>query len=300
MEQLTWNVASSQFFKVVLTGCACVVEERQLTAACGRKTDTYLRERGFEVFTAPEAFTILASNGLSLDYFATDGIENILKARGLKMEQLTWNVASSQFFKVVLTGCACVVEERQLTAACGRKTDTYLRERGFEVFTAPEAFTILASNGLSLDYFATDGIENILKARGLKMEQLTWNVASSQFFKVVLTGCACVVEERRLTAACGRKTDTYLRERGFEVFTAPEAFTILASNGLSLDYFATDGIENILKARGLKRWSSLHGTSPRSQFFKVVLTGCACVVEERQLTAACGRKTDTYFTRTWF
>ena len=146
-----------------------------------------------------------------------------------------------------------------------------LRERGFEVSTAPEAFTILASNGLSLDYFATDGIENILKARGLKMEQLTWNVASSQFFKVVLTGCACVVEERQLTAACGRKTDTYLRERGFEVFTAPEAFTILASNGLSLDYFATDGIENILKARGLpavllccvvySRWSSLHGTS---------------------------------------
>jgi hypothetical protein len=28
-----------------------------------------------EVFTAPEAFTILASNGLSLDYFATEGMD---------------------------------------------------------------------------------------------------------------------------------------------------------------------------------------------------------------------------------
>ena len=43
---------------------------------CGGKTtalarlSSYLRERGFEIFTVPEAYTILASNGFSLDYFA--------------------------------------------------------------------------------------------------------------------------------------------------------------------------------------------------------------------------------------
>lgn len=42
---------------------------------CEGKTTAYLRERGLEVFTAPESFTILASNGLSLDYFATEGMD---------------------------------------------------------------------------------------------------------------------------------------------------------------------------------------------------------------------------------
>ena len=35
---------------------------------------SYLRERGFEVITCPETFTILASNGMSLDFFATEGM----------------------------------------------------------------------------------------------------------------------------------------------------------------------------------------------------------------------------------
>jgi hypothetical protein len=46
-----------------------------LCLCCEGKTTAYLRERGLEVFTAPEAFTILASNGLSLDYFATEGMD---------------------------------------------------------------------------------------------------------------------------------------------------------------------------------------------------------------------------------
>jgi hypothetical protein len=35
---------------------------------------SFLRERGFEVITCPETFTILASNGMSLDFFATEGM----------------------------------------------------------------------------------------------------------------------------------------------------------------------------------------------------------------------------------
>ncbi len=38
------------------------------------RLSSYLRERGFETFTAPEAFTILASNGFSMNYFAVQGM----------------------------------------------------------------------------------------------------------------------------------------------------------------------------------------------------------------------------------
>jgi len=47
---------------------------------CGGKTtalarlSSYLRERGFETFTVPEAFTILASNGFSMNYFSVEGM----------------------------------------------------------------------------------------------------------------------------------------------------------------------------------------------------------------------------------
>jgi hypothetical protein len=41
---------------------------------------SYLRERGFEVITCPETFTILASNGMSLDFFATEGANSLMNA----------------------------------------------------------------------------------------------------------------------------------------------------------------------------------------------------------------------------
>lgn len=74
---------------------------------CGGKTTalarvfSYLRERNFEVINVPEAYTILNSNGMSFDFFTTegmsqiiqgtvldvmltleDGVERVLKARG--------------------------------------------------------------------------------------------------------------------------------------------------------------------------------------------------------------------------
>ena len=91
------EASTRPFFKIVLTGGPCGGKTTALA-----RVSSYLRERGFEVFTAPEAFTILASNGFALDYFATpgmdivtqetvlsiqesleDGLESILKARGL-------------------------------------------------------------------------------------------------------------------------------------------------------------------------------------------------------------------------
>jgi predicted ATPase len=48
---------------------------------CGGKTTalarvfSFLRERGFEVMTCPEAFGLLVNNGMSLAYFAIDGMD---------------------------------------------------------------------------------------------------------------------------------------------------------------------------------------------------------------------------------
>ncbi|KAL7540983.1 hypothetical protein ACHAXR_010537 [Thalassiosira sp. AJA248-18] len=84
-------------YKIVLTG-----------GPCGGKTTSmarlapYLRERGFEVITCPEAFSVLVNNGMSFDYLAAvqgmdivvqdtvmdmqigleDGFERVLRARG--------------------------------------------------------------------------------------------------------------------------------------------------------------------------------------------------------------------------
>lgn len=62
---------ASPFFKFVLTGGPCGGKTTSLA-----RLSSYLRERGFEVMTAPEAFTILAGNGFRMDYFAVDGMPN--------------------------------------------------------------------------------------------------------------------------------------------------------------------------------------------------------------------------------
>jgi signal recognition particle GTPase len=62
---------AAPFFKFVLTGGPCGGKTTSLA-----RLSSYLRERGFEVMTAPEAFTILAGNGFRMDYFAVDGMPN--------------------------------------------------------------------------------------------------------------------------------------------------------------------------------------------------------------------------------
>eukprot|EP00565_Helicotheca_tamesis_P002320 CAMPEP_0185739748 /NCGR_PEP_ID=MMETSP1171-20130828/36143_1 /TAXON_ID=374046 /ORGANISM="Helicotheca tamensis, Strain CCMP826" /LENGTH=124 /DNA_ID=CAMNT_0028411387 /DNA_START=7 /DNA_END=378 /DNA_ORIENTATION=- len=57
----------SPLYKIVLTGGPCGGKTTALA-----RLSSYLRERGFEVLTCPEAYTILASNGMSMSYYETE------------------------------------------------------------------------------------------------------------------------------------------------------------------------------------------------------------------------------------
>ncbi len=52
---------------------------------CGGKTtalarlSSFLRERGFDVISCPEVYTILASNGMSTDFYSTGGIDTVIQ-----------------------------------------------------------------------------------------------------------------------------------------------------------------------------------------------------------------------------
>ena len=72
---------SAPFYKFVLTGGPCGGKTTALA-----RLSSYLRERGFEVITAPEAFTILASNGFRMDYFAVDGMPNCVQNSVMDMQ----------------------------------------------------------------------------------------------------------------------------------------------------------------------------------------------------------------------
>ena len=93
------NLASKNpppLFKFVFTGGPCGGKTTALA-----RVFSYLRERGFEVITCPEAYGLLSSNGMAVDFFSTggmgpvmqaavidvmmtmeDGVQRVLKARG--------------------------------------------------------------------------------------------------------------------------------------------------------------------------------------------------------------------------
>lgn len=70
------------FYRVVLTGGPCGGKTTALA-----RLSSYLRERGFEVTMAPEAFTLLYSNGLQLEYFATEGMDLVIQAAVLDLQE---------------------------------------------------------------------------------------------------------------------------------------------------------------------------------------------------------------------
>mmetsp|Transcript_25260 Transcript_25260/g.37796 ORF Transcript_25260/g.37796 Transcript_25260/m.37796 type:complete len:441 (-) Transcript_25260:221-1543(-) len=72
---------TSPFYKFVLTGGPCGGKTTALA-----RLSYYLRERGFEVFTVPEAFTILASNGFSMDYFSIQGMPTCVQHTVMDMQ----------------------------------------------------------------------------------------------------------------------------------------------------------------------------------------------------------------------
>ena len=93
----------------------------------------------------------------SIDIQATS--ESITKAESHVLTK------SAPFHKFVLTGGPCGGKTTALARLSG-----YLRERGFEVITVPEAFTILASNGFSLDYFAVEGMPSCVQNTVMDMQ----------------------------------------------------------------------------------------------------------------------------------
>lgn len=118
------------------------------------------------------------------------------------------------FYKIVLTGGPCGGKTTALA-----RVSSYLRERGFEVFTCPEAFTILASNGFSIDYFATEGMDIVAQTTVLNWQQ------------TMEDGMESILKARRLPAVllCDRglqdgaaymskeKWQRLLKERGLDV-----------------------------------------------------------------------------------
>ena len=61
-------------FKFILTGGPCGGK----TTAIARLS-SFLRERGFEVVACAEVYTILASNGMSFDFYSTDGMDIVIQ-----------------------------------------------------------------------------------------------------------------------------------------------------------------------------------------------------------------------------
>ena len=70
------------FYKIVLTGGPCGGKTTALD-----RVSSYLRERGFQVCMCPEVFTVLASNGMSLDFFAVQGMDIVIQTTVLNVQE---------------------------------------------------------------------------------------------------------------------------------------------------------------------------------------------------------------------
>lgn len=68
------NGSKMPLFKFILTGGPCGGK----TTAIARLS-SFLRERGFEVIACAEVYTILASNGMSSDFYSTDGMDTVIQ-----------------------------------------------------------------------------------------------------------------------------------------------------------------------------------------------------------------------------
>ena len=68
------NAHKVPYYKFILTGGPCGGKTTALA-----RVYSFLRERGFQVVTSPETFTILASNGMSSDFFATEGMGGVIQ-----------------------------------------------------------------------------------------------------------------------------------------------------------------------------------------------------------------------------
>ncbi|KAG7344048.1 AAA domain containing protein [Nitzschia inconspicua] len=86
-----------------------------------------------------------------------------MQAEASSMTEAERNVEEAQngwtpFHKIVLTGGPCGGKTTALA-----RLSSFLRERGFEVISCPEVYTILASNGLSSGFYTTEGIGEVIQ-----------------------------------------------------------------------------------------------------------------------------------------
>lgn len=75
----------------------------------------------------------------------------------------------------------------------------YLRERGFEVITVPEAFSLLVSNGMAFDYLsAVEGMDNVVQDTVMDMQigiedRYVW----FQYYSCITVYKKCITNSRR-------------------------------------------------------------------------------------------------------
>ena len=89
------------------------------------------------------------------------------EAESLTAAEMNSIVPPNPVYKIVLTGGPCGGKTTLLA-----RLSPYLRERGFEVMTCPEAFTLLVMNGMQPgDYFASvDGMPIVVQDSVLDMQ----------------------------------------------------------------------------------------------------------------------------------
>jgi predicted ATPase len=95
----------------------------------------------------------------------TQSIDETLVTQAPSQAETNLLTKSAPFHKFVLTGGPCGGKTTALA-----RLSSYLRERGFEVITVPEAFTILASNGFDMSYFAVEGMPFCVQSSVMDMQ----------------------------------------------------------------------------------------------------------------------------------
>eukprot|EP00979_Chaetoceros_neogracilis_P013458 scaffold3835_cov295-Chaetoceros_neogracile.AAC.27 len=92
-------------------------------------------------------------------------VSSSLSASSTSQAETNILTKSAPFHKFVLTGGPCGGKTTALA-----RLRSYLGERGFEVMTVPEAFTILASNGFQMSFFAVDGMPTCVQNTVMDMQ----------------------------------------------------------------------------------------------------------------------------------
>lgn len=84
--------------------------------------------------------------------------ETLMSEAEANMVESEGQGTKAPLFKFILTGGPCGGK----TTAIARLS-SFLRERGFEVIACAEVYTILASNGMSLDFYSTEGMDTVIQ-----------------------------------------------------------------------------------------------------------------------------------------